>query len=175
MCFLFLLTMSGSQNSVAQEAPDWENMTKQELHDKFAQMMTEQVHDIDSRFAEAIDGVEKLIDTKLDTKFTELIARLPPQAAAVPAQPVAAAVQPPLRQRARRLFFADTQASGVGVTAAASDIGQYDDDYAADSEDEVQQEARNEQPPPPGRPQAYNRQRRHPLIAAKVSRSFAER
>src|ERR1044072_3317143 len=85
--------MSGSQNSVAQEAPDWENMTKQELHDKFAQMMTEQVHDIESRFAEAIDGVEKLIDTKLDAKFTELIARLPPQAAAVPAQPAAAAVQ----------------------------------------------------------------------------------
>ena len=26
----------------------------------------------------------------------------------------------------------------------------------------MQQEARNEQPPPPGRPQAYNRQRRHP-------------
>ena len=154
--------MSGSQNSVAQEAPDWENMTKQELHDKFAQMMTEQVHDIESRFAEAIDGVEKLIDTKLDAKFTELIARLPPQAAAVPAQPAAAAVQPPLRQRARRLFFADTQASGVGAPAAASDIGQYDDDYAADSEDEVQQEAHNEQPPPPGRPQAYNRQRRHP-------------
>ena len=111
--------MSGSQNSVAQEAPDWENMTKQELHDKFAQMMTEQVHDIESRFAEAIDGVEKLIDTKLDAKFTELIARLPPQAAAVPAQPAAAAVQPPLRQRARRLFFADTQASGVGAPAAA--------------------------------------------------------
>ena len=79
--------MSGSQNSVGQEAPDWENMTKQELHDKFAQMMTEQVHDIESRFAEAIDGVEKLIDTKLDAKFTELIARLPPQPAADPAQP----------------------------------------------------------------------------------------
>src|ERR1043165_4338409 len=139
--------MSGSPNSVAQEAPDWENMTKQELHDKFAQLMTEQVHDIESRFAEAIDGVEKLIDTKLDAKFTELLARLPPQAAAAPAQPAAAAalaqnaaaaalaqnaaaaVQPPLRQRARRLIFADTQASGVGV---ASDIGQYDDAYAAD-------------------------------------------
>src|ERR1041384_148308 len=160
--------MSGSQNSVAQEAPDWENMKKQELHDKFAQLMTEQVHDIESRFAEAIDGVEKLIDTKLDAKFTELLAHLPPQPAAAPAQPAAAlpisqhaaaAVQPPLRQRARRLIFADTQASGVG---AASDIGQYDDDYAADSEDEVQQEAHNEQPPPPGCPQSYNRHPRPP-------------
>src|SRR3954465_7028725 len=155
MCFLFLLTMSGSQNSVGQEAPDWENMTKQELHDKFAQIMTEHVHDIESRFAEAIDGVEKMIDTKLDAKFTELIARLPPQPAAAPAQPAVAPAQPPLRQRARRLLFADTEASGV----APSDLGQADD-YVADSEDEVEQEAHNEQPP--GRPHAYVRQRRHP-------------
>src|ERR1041384_8410129 len=121
--------MSGSQTSVAQEAPDWENMTKEERHDKFAQLMTEQVHDIESRFAEAIDGVDKLIDTKLDAKFTELLARLLPQPATAPAQPAAAAalaqnaaaaVQPPLRQRARRLIFADTQASGVGPPAAAS-------------------------------------------------------
>src|SRR4051812_11142333 len=156
--------MSGSQNSVAQEAPDWENMTKQELHDKFAQMMTEQGHDIESRFAEAIDGVEKMIDTKLDAKVTDLIARLPPQPAAAPAQPAVATAQPRLRQRARRLLFADTEASGVGAlaapdAAAASDIGQYDN-YVADSEDEVEQEAHNEQPP--GRPHAYVRQRRHP-------------
>ena len=142
---------------MAQEAPDWENMTKQELHDKFAQMMTEQVHDIESRFIEAIDGMEKMIDTKLDAKFTELIARLPPQPAVAPAQP-------PLRQRARRLCFADTQASGVGApaaadVAAASDVGQYDD-YVGDSEDEVEQEAHHEQQP--GRPHAYFRQRRHP-------------
>src|SRR3954468_977595 len=147
--------MSGSQNSVAQEAPDWENMTNQELHDKFAQMMTEQVHDIERRFAEAIDGVEKMIDTKLDAKFTELIARLPPQAAAAPAQPAVAPAQPPLRQLARRLFFADTQASGVGAPAAAdaaaasNDVGQYDD-YVCDSEDEVEREAHHEQQP--GRP-----------------------
>src|SRR3954462_7923889 len=156
--------MSRSQNSVGQEAPDWENMTNQELHDKFAQMMTEQVHDIESRFAEVIDGVEKMIDTKLDAKFTELIARLPPQAAAAPAQPAVAPAQPPLRQRARRLFFADTQASGLGAlaaadAAAASDVGQYDD-YVGDSEDEVDQEAHHEQQP--GRPHAYFRQRRHP-------------
>src|SRR3954470_11083895 len=115
--------MSGSHGLVAQEAPDWENMTNQELHDKFAQMMTEQVHDIESRFAEAIDGVENRIDTKLDAKFTELIACLPPQPAAAPAQPAVAPAQPPLRQRARRLLFADTEASGV----ASSDIGQYED------------------------------------------------
>src|SRR3954462_3763389 len=141
--------MSGSHGSVAQEAPNWENMTNQELHDKFAQIMTEQVHDIESRFAEAIDGVEKMIDTKLDAKFTELIARLPPQPAAAPAQPAVALAQPPLRQRARRLLFADTEASGV----VASDIGQ-EGGWGAGSEGEVEQQ-------PPGRPHAYVRQRRH--------------
>src|SRR3954467_2566954 len=154
--------MLGSQNFVGQEAPDWENMTNQELHDKFAQMMTEQVHDIESRFAEAIDGLEKMIDTKLDAKFTELIARLPPQPAAAPAQPAVAPAQPPLRQRARRLFFADTQGSGVGAPAAAdvvaSAVGQYED-YVGDSEDEVEQEAHHEQQP--GRQHAYVRHRRH--------------
>ena len=86
MCFLFLLTMPGSHEEVAQDAADWENMTNKELHDKFARMMSEQVQDIENRFTEAIDGVEKMIDTKLDAKFTELIARLPPQPAAAPAQ-----------------------------------------------------------------------------------------
>src|SRR3954467_12110744 len=129
--------MPGSQDEVARDAPAWENMTNKELHDKFAQMMSEQVYDIETRFTEAIDGVEKMIDTKLDTKFTELIARLPPQAAAALAQPAVAPAQPPLRQRARRLFFADTRASGVGAPAAAdvvaaSDDGQYDD-YVGDS------------------------------------------
>src|SRR3954470_6597394 len=121
-------------------------------------MMTEHVHDIESRFVEAIDGVEKMIDTKLDAKFTELIARLPPQPAAAPAQPAVAPAQPPLRQRARCLIFADTEALGVGAPAAAdaaaSDIGQYDN-YVAYSEDEVEQEVHNEQPS--GRPHAYVR------------------
>src|SRR3954466_9475364 len=74
--------MPGSHDEKVQDAPDWENMTNQELHDKFACMISEQVHDIENRFIEAIDGVEKMIDTKLDAKFTELIARLPPQPAA---------------------------------------------------------------------------------------------
>src|SRR3954464_5306249 len=57
--------MPGSHDEVARDAPDWENMTNKELHDKFAQMMSEQVYDIETRFTEAIDGVEKMIDTKL--------------------------------------------------------------------------------------------------------------
>src|SRR4051812_27147084 len=132
--------MPGSHDEVVQDAQDWENMTNKELHDKFARLFSEQVHDIENRFTEAIDGVEKMIDTKLDTKFNELIARLPPQPAAAPAQPAAASAQPPLQRRARRVLFPFGHAGGIGAPAAASGIGQYDD-YAGDSEDEEDQEA----------------------------------
>src|SRR3954464_1887190 len=87
-------------------------MTNKELHDKFACMMSEQVQDIENRFTKAIDGVEKMIDTKLDAKFTELIARLPTQPAAAPAPP------PPPR-RARRILFPGGQAAGIGAPATA--------------------------------------------------------
>src|SRR4051812_7464742 len=150
--------MPGSQDEVARDAPAWENMTNKELHDKFAQMMSEQVYDIETRFTEAIDGVEKMIDTKLDAKFTELIARLPTQPAAAPAQP------PPPR-RARRILFPGGQAAGIGAppaaavaAAAASDVG-HDNDYEGDYEEEVEQEAAYEQPA--GRPRPYIRHGRH--------------
>src|SRR3954466_12203432 len=142
MCFLFLLTMPGSHDEVARDALDWENMTNKDLHDKFAQMMSEQVYDIETRFTEAIDGVEKMIDTKLDAKFTELMARLPTQPAAAPAQP------PPPR-RARRILFSGGQAAGIVAPAAASNVG-HDDNYEGDYKEEVEQEAAYEQPA--GRP-----------------------
>ena len=46
--FLLLLTMPGSQ---ADEI-DWENLSNKELHDKFQQMMTEQVQDVLNNFEE---------------------------------------------------------------------------------------------------------------------------
>src|SRR3954469_24660813 len=152
--------MPGSQDDVARDAPAWENMTNKELHDKFAQMMSEQVYDIETRFTEAIDGVEKMIDTKLDAKFTELIARLPTQPAAAPAPP------PPPR-RARRILFPGGQAAGIGApaaavvaggAAAASNVG-HDDYYEGDYEEEVEQEAAYEQPA--GRPRPNIRHDRH--------------
>src|SRR3954465_12799100 len=102
--------MPGSHEEVAQVAPDCENLTNKELHDKFARMISEQVHDIENRFTEAIDGVEKIIDTKLAAKFTELIARLPPQPDAAPAQP-------PPQQRARRIMCPTGQVAGIGAPA----------------------------------------------------------
>ena len=79
--------MTGSQV----DETDWENMTNKELHDKFQQMMTEQVQDLLNNFEEAMDkitGFEKTFETKLDNKFNELIAPLPPPPPAAPNAPL---------------------------------------------------------------------------------------
>ena len=60
---------------------DWENMTNKDLHDKFHQMLGQQVEDVMASFAKALesmDDIEKTINTKLDAKFAELLKRLPP-------------------------------------------------------------------------------------------------
>ena len=67
---------------------DCENLSNKELHDKFQQMMTEQVQDVLNNFEEAMEkitGLEKTFETKLHNRFNEMLARLPPPAA--PAAP----------------------------------------------------------------------------------------
>jgi len=79
--------MAGSQA----DETDWENMTNKELHDKFQQMMSGQVQDVLNRFEEAmdkIDGMENTFETKLDNRFNELLARLPPPPPAAPNAPL---------------------------------------------------------------------------------------
>ena len=59
---------------------DRENMTNKKLHDKFHQMLGQQVEDVMANFGKAMekmDDTEKSIDTKLDAKFEELLKRLP--------------------------------------------------------------------------------------------------
>ena len=54
-------------------------MTKKELHDKFQQMLGQQVEDVMASFGKAlerIDDIENTIDTKLDAKFDEVLARV---------------------------------------------------------------------------------------------------
>ena len=106
--------MPGSQV----DETDWENMTNKELHDKFQQMMGQQVADVMTSFDNALarmDGIEKSIDTKLDAKFAEVLARLPP-----PAAPLQQQQQPPshreiaLRQ-ASRVALHPGQSVGVAV------------------------------------------------------------
>ena len=79
--------MAGSQA----DETDWENMTNKELHDKFQHMLGQQVEDVMTSFGktlERMDDIEKTIDTKLDTKFDEVLKCLPqpPPASAPPLQ-----------------------------------------------------------------------------------------
>ena len=72
------------------EEIDWENLTNQELYDKFQQMMSQQVQGFLTTFGEAmekLDGMEQKFDTKMNAKFNEVLARLPPPATSVPLQP----------------------------------------------------------------------------------------
>ena len=60
---------------------EWEKMTNKELHTKFAKLVMDNTQDMDKRLGEALDkitGLEQAFDTKLDSKFNELLARLPP-------------------------------------------------------------------------------------------------
>ena len=123
-----------------------------DLHDKFQQMMSEQVQDVLNRFDEAmekIDGMEKTFETKLDSKFNELLARLPPPPPAAPIAPLQQQQRPLPNQygRAKRVPIETGQTSGAAATAVGASLApatapagtQEDDEYAGDYEDEVDQ------------------------------------
>ena len=94
-----------------------------ELHYKFQQMMSGQVGDVLNRFEEAmqkIDAVEKSFETKLDSKFNELLARFPQPPLPAPIAPLQQQQQqqrPLLNQygRAKRVPLEDGQTSGADV------------------------------------------------------------
>ena len=145
--------MAGSDSDVI----DWENLTNKELHDKFAQLVTEHVQELDTRFGEAmdkIDGFEKTFNTKLDTKFNELLARLPP--------PPAAQRQPGTVGRARRVLIdqGENSAAAPTVTAAAAPAFATEEQFedytdAEESEDEGAQDRPYRHPA--GRQHAHRR------------------
>src|SRR3954462_1869134 len=147
---------------------DWENLTNKELHDKFQRMMNEQVQDVLNNFEEAMEkitGLEKTFETKLDNRFNELLARLPPPAAPVaPLQQQQQQRIPPGREsalrRAIRVPLQPGQTAGAAVdTSVAPAADAEEDDYVGDYEDEVDDNQNYVQPPaphPPGRPHANN-------------------
>ena len=128
---------------------DWENLSNKELHDKFQQMMTEQVQDVLNNFEEAMEkitGLEKTFETKLDNRFNELLARLPPPPPAAPNAPLQQQQQrlPPRHEidlrRASRVPLAFGQTVGAAVdTSVAPAADAEEDDYVGDYEDEVAQ------------------------------------
>ena len=128
-------------------------MTNKELHDKFHQMLGQQVEDVMASFGKAMekmDDIEKTIDTKLDAKFDELLKRLPP---------------PTSRRdtvgRAQRIPIEPGQNSGAAATAVGASvvptITAEVEDYYEDEVDQNQNYVQPPAPPPAGRPQVYIR------------------
>ena len=111
---------------------DWENMTNKDLHDKFHQMLGQQVEDVMASFGKAMekmDDIEKSIETKLDAKFDELLKHLP---------------QPALRRntigKAQRVPIEPGQNSGAAATAVDASVAPTATTEAEDYyEDEVDQ------------------------------------
>src|SRR3954470_20480317 len=67
-------------------------MTNEELHDNFSELLVSRAEDVDTRLGEfdtkltnavdKIDGLEKSFNAKLDTRFKEILNRLPAPAPA---------------------------------------------------------------------------------------------
>ena len=77
---------------------EWEKLTNKELHTKFSTLVVKTSEDVDKRLGEALDrieGLEQRFDTKLDAKFNELLARLPPPPADPPRNNVGRAQRVP--------------------------------------------------------------------------------
>src|SRR5215216_1279610 len=89
-------------------------MTNTKLHDKFQQMLGQQVEDVMASFGKAMermDDIEKTIYTKLDVKFDEVLKCLP--------QP------PPCRDtvgRAQHVPLEPRQTSGAAATAIDASV-----------------------------------------------------
>ena len=128
--------------------------------------MTEQVQDVLNNFEEAMEkitGLEKTFETKLDNRFNELLARLPPLAAPAATLQQQQRRLPPRREtslrRASRVPLQPGQTAGAAVDTSVAPTADAEDDYAGDYEDEVDQNQNYVQPPvpqPTGRPHANN-------------------
>jgi hypothetical protein len=153
---------------IAKDDVDPKTVTSAELHAHFtwllvghAQDVDTRLGDVDSKFSNAMDkivGLEKSFNAKLNAKFQEVLARLPPQP------------QPGIHALcAHRIPLVPPPAGTITATAAAMEVATQDG-YAAD-EEENEFEYENEleedkvQQPAPGRPWQSNRNARdlHPI------------
>ena len=107
---------------------------------------------------EKITGLEKTFETKINTRFNELLAHLPPAAPAASLQQQQ--LLPPHREtalhRASRVPLEPGQTVGAAIDTSVSPAAdEEEDDYVGDYKDEVDQNQNYVQPPapqPPGRP-----------------------
>ena len=130
-------------------------------------MMSGHVEDVLNRFEEAmgkIDGIEKAFETKLDSKFNELLARLPQPPPATPVAPLQQQQQRHLPNqvgRAQRVPLEPGQNSGAAVPTIDASVAPAAtvevEDHYKDEVDQNQNYVQPPAPPPPGRPHAYHR------------------
>jgi hypothetical protein len=138
-------------------------MTSADLHAHFTQLLVGHAHDVDTRLGdvdsklsdamEKIDGLEEAFNAKLDAKFQDVLARLPPQPG----------VYTP---RVCCVPLASPPPGTVTVVVAATEAATHDG-YAADEgedkfEDENELDEEEVQQPSPGRPRQYNHNARPP-------------
>jgi hypothetical protein len=133
---------------------DPEKTTNAEFHAHFTKMLVGRTHDMDTRLGdvdsklsdamEKIDGLEEAFNAKLNTKFQEVLAQLPPQPGIHAPRVLRVPIIPP----------------PVGTVTAAAVVMEAatQDGYAADKgEDEFEDENKLEegefQQHAPGRPQ----------------------
>jgi hypothetical protein len=162
----------------AKDDVDPEKMTSAELHAHFTRLLVGRAQDVDTRLGDVdsklsnamdkIAGLETYFNAKLDAKFQEVLAHLPPQ------------LQPGISApRAHRVPLIPPSAGTVKAAAAATEAATQDG-YAADEgenefkdgneleEDEVLQ-------PAPGRPWQYNRNARPPPRPVRDDEHVAKR
>jgi hypothetical protein len=150
-----MLIMTGT----VKDDVDLEKMTSAELHAYFTRLLVAHAQDVDtclgdvdSKLSDAMDkivGLEASFNAKLDAKFQEVLAPLPPQLG----------VHAP---RARRVPLVLPSVGTVTATAAAAAATEAatQDGYAADKgenkfEDENELEEDKVLQPAPGRPRQY--------------------
>jgi hypothetical protein len=86
-------------------------------------LLSDHMQDVDKRFSDMMEqlaGLETTFTAKLDTKFQEVLARLPPPqpARAPPPQPTRVAPTPTFLGRAQRVLNPLAQTSAAGTAAA---------------------------------------------------------
>ena len=108
-------------------APDPAKTTNAELHAHFNHLLVERVQDVDNQIVaalEKIDRLEEAFNTKLDTKFQEVLDRLPVPVAQPAPQPATAPGphDPHARGRARRVPLANQRAAPINLMLHSMDI-----------------------------------------------------
>ena len=140
------------------ETIDPETMTNKELHAHFSKLLVGRAQDVDTRLTEMdtriadviekMDGLEATLASQFDTKFQEILARLP-----APAPPPGQRPQLPAG-RARRVPLADQPAAATAATDEAQGYHLGEDEYEYDDENEIDGELPLQAP---GRPRHYHR------------------